>query len=169
MIDPTPPAKIDCSIHPPLSRSPARGFHGIPGRSLDLIGEKRATLIDVFPAEFACCTSCSERAAALFERALSFGFRRNPCEKSANPIVSLLLPRGISARITPFGSRWASIARRASSSPGTFPVRRSRGINREFYPDSGNFCRNRPTVLLFFCERMNSRGLVKLTIRRCLV
>lgn len=92
-MDPTPPAKIDCSIHPPFSRSPAR-FHGT-SLALNLIGEKRATLIDVFPAEFACWTSCSERTAALFERALSFGFRPNPCEKSANPIISLLLPRGL--------------------------------------------------------------------------
>jgi len=83
---------------------PLRGFHETPV-ALDLIGEKRATLIDVFPAEFACWTSCSERTAALFERALSFGFRPNPCEKSANPIISLLLPRGISTRITPSDSR----------------------------------------------------------------
>ncbi|KYN42107.1 hypothetical protein ALC56_03245 [Trachymyrmex septentrionalis] len=83
---------------------PLRGFHETPV-ALDLIGEKRATLIDVFPAEFACWTSCSERTAALFERALSFGFRPNPCEKSANPIISLLLPRGISTRITLSDSR----------------------------------------------------------------
>ena len=83
---------------------PLHGFHETPV-ALDLIGQKHATLIDVFPAEFACWTSCSERTAALFERALSFGFRPNPCEKSANPIISLLLPRGISTRITPSDSR----------------------------------------------------------------
>ncbi|KYN04296.1 Paired mesoderm homeobox protein 2A [Cyphomyrmex costatus] len=57
------------------SLDPLRGFHKTPV-ALDLIGEKRATLIDVFPAEFACWTSCSERTAALFERALKKRYKK---------------------------------------------------------------------------------------------
>lgn len=51
-MDPTPPAKIDCTIHhPPRSYDPVRGFRGTFARSRTLDRrEKRATLIDVFPS-----------------------------------------------------------------------------------------------------------------------
>lgn len=79
-------------FEPPLRYgSPVRGY--LAPVALDLVsGERATTLIDVFPLGVCVLNELLRTNDRSLWAGLSFRFPPNPCEKSANPIIPLLLP-----------------------------------------------------------------------------